>query len=598
MEIRGRTLLAAMTACTITLLFTADSLPSSTSEAGRTYSVARERLADLKKSPKKKKYRSYWTDCIRLFESVEQKHPSTPEAADSCFERAGVYLSLYNYNRHAKDATETAKAFSKCQEAYPAHSRAPEAFYWNVVIAKDVKRNRSAAMASFKRLAEAYPDSVWTDKARKRLGIRTAAEKAARNHGARKAPEFRKPPEAVIAAPKGPPGTVTNVRYWSGGNYTRIVIDQDKPLRFQAQELKNPDRLVFDILNSRVSNSVNKDPLRVNDGILKQVRTSQYAANTVRIVLDLASLKSYAAFPLKDPERLVIDVAGNAPEDAAGGADAGQAIDDPRTDPVTPVPDLPRMTTPDADARPDEKLSLSRQLGLKIRTIAIDAGHGGHDPGAIGRSGLKEKTITLDVAKRLAVLVKGRLGCQVVMTRDRDVFIPLDERPFIAKSRGADLFVSVHVNASRKRRARGIETYIQSLKPSDREAMATAAFENATSTKTLSQLDSELSKILKGLANQNKELESVELAGYVQKSLVERVRPVSGHVVNLGVKKAFFYVLVNTEMPSILAEVGFISNPDEERMLKTEAYRQKIAEALFLGVKKYVEAREPQTAGL
>ena len=260
--------------------------------------------------------------------------------------------------------------------------------------------------------------------------------------------------------------------------------------------------------------------------------------------------------------------------------------------PTTPSlpPPVPKSGR-ERGAKDDPKLSLSRQLGLKVKTIAIDAGHGGKDPGAMGKSGLKEKTITLDVAKRLAVLVKERLGCDVIMTRDRDEFIELDRRPFIAKSKNADLFVSIHVNANRKRKARGIETYIQSFRASDRDAMATAAFENATSTKTLGQLDTELGRILKGLSNQNKEEESVELAGYVQQSLVSSVRPVKGRVVNLGVKRAFFYVLVNTNMPSILAEVGFISNPDEEKMLKQESHRQKIAEALFEGVKKFVESR-------
>jgi N-acetylmuramoyl-L-alanine amidase len=211
---------------------------------------------------------------------------------------------------------------------------------------------------------------------------------------------------------------------------------------------------------------------------------------------------------------------------------------------------------------------------------------------------LKEKTITLDVAKRLAVLVKERLGCDVIMTRDRDVFIELEQRPFIAKSKGADLFVSIHVNANRKRKARGIETYIQSLRASDRDAMATAAFENATSTKTLSQLGNELDRILKDLRTDDKQEESLQLAHAVQASLIGNVKPVKGHVVNLGVKRAFFYVLINTEMPSILAEVGFISNPDEEKMLKKEGYRQDIAEALFEGVKRYVESRGQQVAGI
>ena len=597
MVIRGRTLLAAIVASSILLLFSPAALPSINTEAGHKLTVARERLAELKRSPKKRKYRSYWMDSIRTFELVEKKYPSSPSAADACYERAGIYLELYQFNQHSRDIDEARKTFSKCQVAYPKHDRAPEALYRVVVILKAHKRDNASAMDAYGKLASGYPGSAWTEKAKVRLGIRTAARngKSAQNGGKKKrGTELRKLPETVIAAPTSPRdlGVVNNVRYWSGGAYTRIVIDQDRTLRFQAHELKNPDRLVFDILNSRVSDSVEKDPLPVNDGILKQVRTSQYAPGIVRVVLDLASLKSYAAFPLHEPERLVIDVTGNATDDEQGAESPHEAPVEkqPGSEPVTPTtPSLPPPVS-----KSDPKLSLSRQLGLKVKTIAIDAGHGGKDPGAISRSGLKEKTITLDVAKRLAVLVKERLGCNVIMTRDKDVFIELDRRPFIAKSNNADLFVSIHVNANRKRKARGIETYIQSFRASDRDAMATAAFENATSTKTLGQLDTELGKILKGLSNQNKEEESVELAGYVQQSLVNSVRPVKGRVVNLGVKRAFFYVLVNTNMPSILAEVGFISNPDEERMLKQESHRQKIAEALFEGVKKFVESRGQQ----
>ncbi len=596
MEIRGRILPAAITAC-ILLLFSASSISASTTtEAVHAYAVAQKRLTQLKHSAKQKKYRSYWIDSARAFEAIQEAYPSTSQAADSCFDRAGIYLDLYNYNRRVKDAAEAAKSFEKCREANPSHSRAPEAFYWNIVIAKDVQRNKAAAMATYKQLAESFPNNDWTDKARRRLGIRSANVRPASGPAKKIEAEIRRVPETVIAAQPKEPGEVRNIRYWSGGAYTRIVVDQDRPLRFQAQELKNPDRLVFDILNSKISDSIGRDPVPVNDGILKQVRASQFDSTTVRVVLDLASLKSYMAFPLRDPERLVIDVTGlaaddNGTEGKQPDAPAGQA-------PPAAVPEAGKIPMPDPDVRNDEKLTLSRQLALKIKTIAIDAGHGGHDPGAIGKSGLKEKMITLDVAKRLEQLVRDRLGCRVVMTRDRDVFIPLEERPFIAKKNKADLFVSIHVNANRKRKVRGIETYIQSLRASDREAMATAAFENATSTKTLSELGSELDKILKDLRTDDKLNESVELAGYVQNSLVKSIRPMKGYIVNRTVKRAFFYVLVNTEMPSILAEVGFISNPEEERLLNTEAYRQKIAEALYQGVKKYVEARGQQVAGL
>jgi len=607
MMIRGRTLLAAIVASSILLLFSSAAFPSTNTEAGHKLSVARERLVDLKRSPKKNKYRSYWMDSIRLFDQVEKQYPGSSASADACFDRAAAFGDLYQYNQYSRDLDESRKTYASCQASYPKNERAPEALYRIVIIYKDRKRDNPSALDTYRKLASAYPDSTWTEKARSRLGIKTAGKGGQNGKKKKKGPELRKPPETVIAAPTAPKelGVVNNVRYWSGGAYTRIVIDQDRTLKFQATELKNPDRLVFDILGSRVSDSVNKDPLPVNDGILKQVRTSQYAPDTVRVVLDLASLKSYAAFPLHEPERLVIDVTGTAEADEPAGT--GQTTEQTGTRPEIMVKAEPEVPTPSAvvppitrprtdpksDKKGDPKLSLSRQLGLKVKTIAIDAGHGGKDPGAIGKSGLKEKTITLDVAKRLAVLVKERLGCAVIMTRDRDEFIELDRRPFIAKSKNADLFVSIHVNANRKRKARGIETYIQSFRASDRDAMATAAFENATSTKTLGQLDTELGKILKGLSNQNKEEESVELAGYVQQSLVSSVRPVKGRVVNLGVKRAFFYVLVNTNMPSILAEVGFISNPDEEKLLKTDAYRQKLAESLFEGVKKFVKSRDP-----
>ncbi len=608
MVIRGRTLLAAIVASSILLLFSTAAFPSTNTEAGHKLSVARERLADLKRSPKKIKYRSYWMDSIRMFELVEKKYPGSPASADACFDRAAAYGDLYQNNQYSRDLEESRKTLAKCQSTYPKHDRSPESLYRLVIIFKDRKKDNPSAFDTYRKMNEAYPDSAWTEKARTRLGIKSVARNGKKK---KKDPEFRKVPEAVIAASKAPKevGVVKNVRYWSGGAYTRIVIDQDRTLKFQAHELTNPDRLVFDILNSRVSDSVDKDPLPVNDGILKQVRTSQYAPDTVRVVLDLASLKSYAAFPLHEPERLVIDVTGDSDPDEP--APAGPTIQQTDTRFETAIEakrdDLPKPALPPLVKEPTahkhttqkgskDKRNLSQQMGLKIARIAIDAGHGGKDPGAIGKSGLKEKNITLDVARRLSVLVKERLGCEVIMTRDRDVFIDLEQRPFIAKAKGADLFVSIHVNANRKKRARGIETYIQSLKASDRDAMATAAFENATSMKTLGQLGNELDRIVKDLYMDDKQEESLQLAHAVQASLVSSVKPVKGYMVNLGVKRAFFYVLVKTNIPSILAEVGFISNPEEEKLLKQEGYRQKIAEALFQGIKKYVEARGQQIA--
>ena len=602
----GRSCIAAFMACAFLLLITAPAYSSTNREAEQKYTVACQRLENLRKSKNKMKYRSYWMDCIRTFELVEKRYPLSPVAGDACFDKAGIYRELYQYNRHSKDIGEALQAYAACQSRYDKHARAPEALYHIIELSLKYKKDSARAEETYAKLAGSYPDSTWTDKAKAQLNP-TAGSVHRKD---RKEAKIQKMPVPVTAAPvKGKPaGQVNGIRYWSAGAYTRIVIEQSSPVKFQTRELKSPDRLVFDLLSTRLTPSVDKEPLPVNDGILRQVRASQYAPDIVRVVLDLASIKSYAAFPLHDPDRLVIDVTGeggkmpeadpstaatNSPHNEEPAAAAG---DQAKVEPQIPIT-LPSKTHAGSNSAGDS-LSLSRQLGLKIKTIAIDAGHGGHDPGALGSSGLKEKTITLDVAKRLAVLVKERLGCSVVMTRDQDEFIPLEQRPFIAKSKGADLFVSIHVNANRKRKARGIETYIQSLRASDRDAMATAARENAMSTKRLSELKSELDRIFADLAKDDKLEESLQLAHAVQGSLVDTMKPIKGHVVNLGVKRAFFYVLINTEMPSILAEVGFISNPDEEKLLRTEAYRQSIAEALYQGVKKYVEARSPQMMGI
>lgn len=600
---RGRSCIAAFTACVL-LFIASSSLASNNADAARKYAVACQRFADLKKSAKKKKYRSAWVDCARTFEQVEKQYPKSPNAADSCFDRAGLYLDLYRYNKGSKDLGESIRLYGQCQSSYSSHARAPEALYQVIDLSLTYKKNRAVALDAYGELSKTYPSNFWTKKAKAKLGpLATRVKK--------QTPEIKKPPTAVISATANakPAGTIKNIRYWSGGAYTRIVIDQDTPVKFHAAELKKPDRLVFDLLGTQMHASIDKDPLPVNDGILRQVRASQYAPDIVRVVLDLASIKSYAAFPLHDPERLVIDVTGEGGRTSQSQAASGGTGTLPKEEstatstlakaepPQQPKPvAIPK--TPEVKNNDGAKLSLSNQMGLKIKTIAIDAGHGGHDPGAIGKNGLKEKVVTLDVAKRLAKLVKERLGCNIVMTRDKDVFIPLDQRPFIAKSREADLFVSIHVNANRKRKTRGIETYIQSITASDREAMATAARENAMSTKKLSELKGEVEKILAALDRDNKLEDSLQLAHAVQGSLVDNVKPVQPRVVNLGVKRAFFYVLMNTEMPSILAEVGFISNPDEEKLLKTEKYRQQIAESLYQGVKKFIDARSPQMMGI
>jgi N-acetylmuramoyl-L-alanine amidase len=240
-----------------------------------------------------------------------------------------------------------------------------------------------------------------------------------------------------------------------------------------------------------------------------------------------------------------------------------------------------QAASPDA-ARPG---TLTRALGLKIGRIVIDPGHGGHDTGTIGPHGLCEKDLVLDVGLRLKKLIQEELGANVVMTRGDDTFVPLEERTAIANQKAADLFISIHANASRDENARGIETYYLNL-TSNPQALEVAARENATSQESVHQLQS----LIKKIALTEKVKESQDFAQQVQREIYARVQKAGGGQENRGVKRAPFVVLIGANMPSILAEVSFLTNPRDEKLLRRPEYRQKIAEALCHGVLRYSEA--------
>ena len=224
--------------------------------------------------------------------------------------------------------------------------------------------------------------------------------------------------------------------------------------------------------------------------------------------------------------------------------------------------------------------SLIRSLGLKLSRVVIDAGHGGHDTGSIGPTGFTEKELVLDVARRLKDLIEKELGAEVVMTRTEDVFVPLEARTEIANQEEADLFVSIHANSSKVKSVRGVETFFLNL-PNSNEALEIASRENAASQKTIHELQDVVQQIMLS----DKMEESSELARHIQTAMATR----KGSGQNRGVKQAPFVVLVGAKMPSILAEIGFISNPQDEKSIKTPQYRQQIAESLFNGVRSYSE---------
>ena len=236
---------------------------------------------------------------------------------------------------------------------------------------------------------------------------------------------------------------------------------------------------------------------------------------------------------------------------------------------------------------------MSRQLGLGISRIVIDAGHGGHDPGA-SANGVSEAELVLDIALRLEKLLTDQAGMDVVLTRRTNEYISLDERTELANRQSADLFLSIHANASANAAASGVETYFLNF-ALDRQAETVAARENAASGKTMNSLPS----IIKAITLNNKLNESRDFASSIQRALVRGMRPGNKTQRDLGVKQAPFMVLIGASMPSVLAEISFVTNRQEARLLKTPAYRQRVAESLLAGVLRYQESlKKVQTAAL
>ncbi len=373
------------------------------------------------------------------------------------------------------------------------------------------------------------------------------------------------------------PAVLNEMKQWSTPDYTRISLELDRDVTWEAHELGTsapgkPGRVYIDLKRTRLGKNVRD--ITIGNGLLKGARIAQYKAEVVRVVLDTENIKDYKIFPLSDPARLVIDVRGDRPTEISRLEQSITAVHE-----RVVVPKLEEQpVVAEKKSRPPKKPAVS-----KIRRIVVDPGHGGHDPGAIGPSGIQEKDVVLAIGLRLRELFKEELGLDVVMTRSTDVFIPLEERTAIANKVGADLFLSVHANASSNRAAAGIETYYLNLAKTDKVAQL-AAKENGTTLEKVSVLQA----ILFDLMANYKLNDSAHLADEVQKSLHKKIRTRFSDAKNLGVKQGPFYVLVGASMPSILVETAFLSNVAEESRLKDPAYQEMTANGIFEGVRSYI----------
>ncbi|MBI1876019.1 MAG: N-acetylmuramoyl-L-alanine amidase [Acidobacteria bacterium] len=544
----------------------------------------------------------------------------------------------------AKEFRDTIGAYEVVVRRYPKSGYSDNALLKAAALARLANerfgdaRDRRTAVRLLRTLVDQYPTSSLVAGARTELeGLAPASQstgpmpRSPSTLGATPAPAPRPGAAVPTVGPPAPPADTVVLRSVTRTvlpGTIRISLELDREVLFEQARIDHPSRVFVDLKGTTPGPKLVDAVFTYTDDLVRQIRIGRHPGRTTRVVMDAEGIAKYSLFTLYQPFRLVIDcertmqpsvgapprplayvpkpVAAAVPSRPIPRAEVLARVGLPTVLPrsiqipappelVTtqmlldsPPPIQARATAPPSVSAPSLPsanrrggYSLARQLGLGVSRIVIDPGHGGHDPGAKIR-GLTEADVALDIALRLSKLLDKEPGVEVVLTRKKNEFIPLEQRTAIANRENADMFVSIHVNANSNPTAHGIETFFLNF-ASNPEAAAVAARENTVSGQSMHNLND----IVKAIALNNKLDESRDLATQVQDAMVKRAKSSNKTVRDLGVKQAPFVVLVGASMPSILAEVSFITNRQESQLLKTTAYRQRLAEALMDGIRKY-----------
>src|SRR6266568_2877880 len=551
---------------------------------------ARVTLREVKRDPGRRRYRHHWERAIGALEAAARGRDAGP----ALLEAARARYSLYRFSQVEADREAALRLAERARRA-----GAKEALVFAAAVRKEMgeedaptKKRRVAAVrvqpAGPKAAARSTANSTANPTAssnptatsnttRDRAPL-TPALSPAGGEGGRGDEEPSTDPvlaEALKSVPgaseavgrEGSPARVSEVKTWSNGDYTRIAIYLSRGVAFERQELAAegalPRRVALDLAPAVLDRELARP---VGDALVHQVRAAQRDRDTVRVVLDLTGRDEVSILRLDDPPRLIVDV---------GAREA-------RREPSAPVVHAPAPPEVEPEAGPRRP----------VRRIVVDAGHGGHDTGAIGPSGVREKDVTLAIARRLASRLRGR-GFEVVLTRDRDAFVPLEERTAIANGRRGDLFVSLHANAHPRRDRHGMETFVLDV-AGDRYARRLAARENGALDDDADE-GQEVRRILADLDAQASASPSRRLALEVQREVCAGVRGRVGEVRDLGVKSALFHVLLGARMPAVLVETAFISNRVEEQRLRSSRFQDEVADSVARAVERFA-SREARVA--
>ena len=627
--------------------------------AGAQFARAEEQRANLNGKPADKRTLAEYKQVVASYRRVYLITPRAPEVVDSLLSVAELYTEMGD--RFGRSYYQSAvDAYQFLVHEYPTNKYTQDAMLRIGKLERDQLGDSALATKTYEDFLKKYPRSPRKREAQEELAElallkQSDSPETVGNISSPAAPEtatevpgpVRGGAEATgRSASEGVP-RIRRISASANADATRVTIDLEDTVQYSSARITNPDRIFFDLHSARLTPQVARGNVQVSGDLLTGVRVAQNQAGVVRVVLDVKGVKNYAASLLSDPPQLVIFLysvdhdgaavrtarsktkppdrnAVQASEDSGGGpgddgnvkavsardlggdpggalansvapdkSSAGKGSRGKKLGSSNGKPDLIRPSSVPKPTR-DGQSTLTRALGLKIGRIVIDPGHGGHDTGTIGPTGLMEKDLCLDVALRLGKIIQQRLpGADIVYTRSDDTFIPLEERTNLANQAKADLFISIHANSSQDHAARGVETYYLNLKGSP-EAMEVAARENASSQDGVHDLED----LVKKIARNEKIGESKEFAEDIQDSLAKRMLKASKTVKNRGVRKAPFVVLIGADMPSILTEISFLSNPSDEKLLKQPEYRQRVAEGLYQGVASYLQSMNSVTLNL
>jgi N-acetylmuramoyl-L-alanine amidase len=508
---------------------------------------ARAELAAVKKSPVKRRYRHNWEKAIQSLERAARG----PDTGPALLDAARARYALYRYSAVEADRESALRLAARASKA-----GAPQGASLAAAIRREAG-DPPAPLAKGTRKGAPPPAAPPAAPPVSPPSPSPAAEEEDSPDPVLEeaVAEVQAAPEKGASSPATGPARVTEVRSWTSPDYTRVAVYLSQPVAFEKQELpasgEQPRRLALD-LRPALLDGPGTDRT-VADTLLHRVRAAQHGPDTVRVVLELKGKDAYQVFTLGDPPRLIVDL----------------GVEEARRDAV--VRALPRPVGDDEDAEAGDR---------PIRRIIVDAGHGGHDTGAIGPRGGREKDVALAMAKKRAAKLRAS-GFEVTLTRTDDRYLKLEERTAIANLARGDLFVSLHTNATPRRDRSGVETYFLNV-TDDRYARRLAARENGAMD--VEESPGDVQRILTDLDSKSSAGASRTLARLVQKEITARTRQTQGPVRDRGVKSALFYVLLGARMPAVLVETAFISNRAEEQRLSSPAYQQLVADGVARAV--------------